>query len=167
MLKLLGIFLVIICGAGLGARASGRLKKNAELCVCVRTFLSELGILMRYSGDTLFTLFSMLHERQSIHELVFLNVLLNEMSGGTDFPCAWRKAVSGDKMLTPELSGLLLSLGECLGTSDIDGQLMSLERAQEELSAIYEGVLSQYRRKGRLYRSIGLLGGITAALLLC
>lgn len=167
MLKFSGLLLIILCGAGLGAGASVNLKRNTEICVCMRTFLSELGILIKYSGDTLFCLFNEIYNRQSMQKLEFLSALLDEMSGGTDFPAAWIKAVSSDKKLPPVLSELLLSLGESLGTSGTEGQLMSLERTQEELSAIYESLLEEYRRKGKLYRSIGLMGGITAALLLC
>lgn len=167
MLKLLGIIFIIICGAGIGAKASGDLKKQTELCISVRTFLSELGILMRYKGDTLFMLISELSERQSIQELKFLSCVLDNMSSGMTFPYAWKNALSDDTLLSPELTELLLKFGESLGTSDIEGQLMSIERSEEELSGIYENALSIYRRKGRLYRSIGLLGGITAALLLC
>lgn len=167
MLKFIGLLMIIISGAGLGARASVSLKKNAEICVSVRTFLSELGILMKYSGDTLFSLFTELYERQSVQQLVFLNVLLSELTSGTDFPSAWRKAIYSDKKLSAELSEILLSFGESLGTSGVEGQIMSIERTQAELSAIYENALEQHRRKGRLYRSIGLLGGIAAALLLC
>lgn len=167
MLKLLGIIFIIICGAGIGAKASGDLKKQTELCISVRTFLSELGILMRYKGDTLFVLISELSERQSIQELKFLSRVIDNMSSGMTFPYAWKTALSDDALLSPELTELLLKFGESLGTSDIEGQLMSIERSEEELSGIYENALSIYRRKGRLYRSIGLLGGITAALLLC
>ncbi len=167
MIKMIGIICIIVCGAGIGAHASGNLKKQAELCVSVHTFLSELEILMRYSGDTLFSLISELSERKRIQELTFLMHAAENMSDGMPFLCAWEKALSEDKILSCELAELLMTLGESLGTSDIDGQIMCIERAEEELSEIYENALSQSRRKGKLYRSIGLLGGMTAALLLC
>lgn len=167
MIKFIGLICIIICGAGIGARASSNLKKQVELCISVRTFLSELVILMRYRGDTLFTLISELCERRSMNELTFLICVTENMSVGMSFQCAWQKALSDDKLLSEELHVLLGTLGESLGTSDIDGQIMCIERAEEELSVVYENVLDQSRRKGKLYRSIGLLGGITAALLLC
>lgn len=167
MIKLIGIICIVVCGAGIGAIVSGNLKKQAELCVSVRTFLSELGILMKYRGDTLYDLISELSERQRVQELTFLVCVTENMSDGMSFPCAWQKALSEDKILSCELMDLLISFGESLGTSDINGQLMCIERAEEELSVIYENALSQCRRKGKLYRSMGLLGGMTAALLLC
>ena len=36
-----------------------------------------------------------------------------------------------------------------------------------ELEVIYEKALEQYRTKGKLYRCLGVLGGMSAALLLC
>lgn len=166
MIKLIGIICIVVCGAGIGARVSGNLKKQVELCVSVRTFLSELGILMRYRGDTLFELISELTERQRVQELTFLARVMECMSNGMSFPFAWQKALSEDKLLSCELVELLLSFGDSLGTSDIDGQLMCIERAEGELSVIYENALNQCHKKGKLYRSIGLLGGMTAALLL-
>lgn len=167
MIKFLGVIFIIICGAGIGAKASGDLKKRSDMCLCVKTFLSELSILMKYSGDTLFNLISELAERESISKLTFLSDVINSMLDGTNFPYSWKNALSNDKNLCPELKELLFTLGESLGTSDIDGQLVSIERAEKELLAIYENALSIYRKKGKLYRSIGILGGMTAALLLC
>lgn len=167
MIKLLGIIFIIICGAGIGAKASGDLKKRSDMCLYVKTFLSELSILMKYSGDTLFNLISELSKRESICRLTFLSDVINSMLEGMTFPCSWKNSISNDKNLYSELKELLFTLGESLGTSDIDGQLVSIERAEEELSLIYENTLSLYRKKGKLYRSIGVLGGMTAALLLC
>lgn len=167
MIKFLGIIFIIICGAGIGIKASGDLKKRSDMCLYVKTFLSELSILMKYSGDTLFNLISELSERESIRNLTFLPDVINSMSEGMAFPYSWKNALSNDKNLYSELKELLFTLGESLGTSDIEGQLVSIERAEEELSVIYENALSLYRKKGKLYRSIGILGGMTAALLLC
>lgn len=167
MLKILGIIFIILSGAGIGAQASGKLKKKTEMCLSVGGFLRELSVIMKYSCDTLFILLSELSERESMKNLAFLFCTIDNMNKGLPFPAAWRESVERDKALDKELSEMLFSLGECLGTSDMEGQLMCIKRAEEELSAIYENALCQYRKKGRLYRSMGLLGGMTAALLLC
>lgn len=167
LLKLSGIIFIIISGAGLGIFASHKLRVHSEYCAKVRTFLCELDVLIRFSGDTLQALFDELSQRESLSGLAFPTDASRRMNAGESFPCAWKSAVLSDKNADEPLKRLLLSFGESLGTSDVCGQQKNILRAEEELLGIQKSADNEYSRKGRLYRSLGLLGGITAALLLC
>ncbi len=167
MLKAAGLLCIIICGAGLGTGASAMLRKRITVCKSLRYFFQELGIMMRCTGDTLSALITGLACSESCMSLGFLGEAASLMETGEPFPLAWKRSVSISSGLTPEIKDMLLSLGESLGTSDLAGQLMTLERAEHELEVIYEKALEQYRTKGKLYRCLGVLGGMSAALLLC
>ena len=167
MLKAAGLLCVVICGAGLGAGASAVLRKRIGICKSLRYFFQELGILMRCTGDTLSALIGELAGAESCADLNFLREAASLMETGEPFPLAWKRSVSISAGLTTEIKDMLLSLGDSLGTSDLAGQLMTLERAEHELEVIYEKALEQYRTKGKLYRCLGVLGGMSAALLLC
>ena len=60
---------------------------------------------------------------------------------------------------------LLCELGRVLGTSDIDGQISALELISRSAEQLTEKYGEEYRKKGRLYRSIGVLAGVTAGIM--
>ncbi len=156
---------MVFCGAGCGFAASSSLKRQVVYCKALRMFLEELGILMRWNGDTLPVLLEGLAQKQTYAPLNFLKQVHPEE--GKPFSEAWKAAVKQEHRLPKELSHLLLSLGDSLGTSDLDGQMLTLARYGQQLEQIGQAAEEQYRTKGRLYRSMGLLGGMSAALLLC
>ena len=120
---------------------------------------------MRWNGDTLPVLIEILAERQTYAPLSFLKRIRLEMH--TSFSEAWRAAVEKEQKLPEDLYSLLLSMGESLGTSDLEGQLSTLGQYLAQLEQIYQAAWAAYRTKGKLFRSMGLLGGMSAALLLC
>lgn len=167
MLKAAGLLCIIVCGAGMGTGASAMLRNRITVCKALRYFFQELGIMMRCTGDTLSALIEGLAYSESCGTLGFLREAVLLIEKGEPFPLAWKRSVSTSSGLTSEIRDMLLSLGDSLGTSDLAGQLMTLERAEHELEVIYEKALEQYRTKGKLYRCLGVLGGMSAALLLC
>lgn len=167
MLKLLGLFCVVLCGAGCGFAASAALRRQVVFCDTLRLFLEELGILMRWNGDTLPVLLGDLADKQTYTPLTFLKNVIPQLEKGIVFSEAWKAAIQSMRRLPEELRRLLLSLGESLGTSDLEGQMKTLAQHQQQLSRICQSAAEQYHKKGKLYRSIGLLGGMSAALLLC
>lgn len=61
--------------------------------------------------------------------------------------------------------GIVKSIGLSLGTSDINGQLSMLEMNSQLLAKQIEIAHEQYMKKGRLYRSVGILAGLFVAIL--
>ncbi|MBQ8515733.1 MAG: stage III sporulation protein AB [Ruminococcus sp.] len=165
MLKLTGLLCIVLCGAGCGMAAASALKRQAVFCKTLCLFLEELEILMRWNGDTLPVLVDMLSQKPGYAPLRFLKEI--RFSESEPFSDAWRRAILEEHGLPEELSQLLLSLGDSLGTSDLEGQMKTLEGYQLQARHISRNAEEQYRTKGKLYRSMGILGGMSAALLLC
>jgi stage III sporulation protein AB len=65
----------------------------------------------------------------------------------------------------PERS-VVKSIGLSLGASDIDGQLSMLEVNARLLAKYGDEAHEQYMKKGKLYRSFGILAGLFAAILM-
>lgn len=61
--------------------------------------------------------------------------------------------------------GIVKSVGMSLGTSDINGQLSMLEVNSQLLAKQVEIAHEQYIKKGKLYRSAGILAGLFVAIL--
>ncbi len=166
-MKLLGLLILVVCGAYAGNAASSQLKRREALCRSVQCFLDELAVLMRCTCSPLYELMSVLNEKECFSSLTFLGTASALLRNGKPFPVAWKEGVENDKSLPSDLTELLLTLSDSLGASDLEGQLVSIERTTTRLRFIQENALESYRTKGRLYRSLGVLGGISAALLLC
>lgn len=144
-----------------------KLKKQAEYCRLTGMLLHEAALIMRYSCETLPVLISDLVCRESFMQLEYLQKASEFIEKGISFPQAWREGLSADRNITQELRLFLEPLAESLGASDIDGQLMTLGLAEEQLQMLYRSAQDNYTRKGRLCRCLGILLGMSAALLLC
>ena len=77
----------------------------------------------------------------------------------------WRKALDGQRDIPIDERRILSRLGELLGTSDIEGQLSSIALLEDELMTVKERREENYRRRGKLFRSVGVLAGAMTGIL--
>ena len=61
---------------------------------------------------------------------------------------------------------LLIEFGALLGTTDIDGQLKHLELYGSIFEKRLNDCQAEFRDKSRIYRALGLFGGISTALII-
>ena len=61
---------------------------------------------------------------------------------------------------------MLISFGKTFGTSDTEGQLLSAEQASERIYDIEKQRSEEYLKKGKLFRSVGVLFGIMAGIMI-
>ena len=95
--------------------------------------------------------------------------IIRECRRDNDIKSAWEQACGRLKALSychAAESELMLSLGRSLGTSDISGQLSLIELHSEKLSALRKSASEESAKKGKLFRSVGALCGIGAAVLI-
>lgn len=143
-----------------GLYKSFLLKRRAvvleELCRMVKSFSVEI----RYTAPTL-------DELCGKSEGVFAEIL-NECRKDSDIHAAWDSAcaiLSKKPYCSREEAELLRNLGSSLGASDIAGQLSILEMYSEKLSDISRTASEEAAGKGKLFRSVGMLCGIGAAVI--
>lgn len=167
MLKLTGLLCVVICGGGIGFYAAGKLNRQMKQYMAICQLFSAVGIRMRWHGDSTAELLRQLSGQTAFSGLYFLRCAAEQVTAGVPFPAAWRTGVQADKRLDSAVQELLLALGETLGTSDLAGQLVTLEQYQEQMTPYCTEAAKRYQQLGRVYRSVGILGGAAVALLLC
>ena len=95
--------------------------------------------------------------------------IIRECRRDNDIKSAWEQACGRLKVLSychAAESELMLSLGRSLGTSDISGQLSLIELHSEKLGALRKSASEESAKKGKLFRSVGALCGIGAAVLI-
>ena len=97
--------------------------------------------------------------------LTFLNELPENYDENTDFHSNWKSAVMNCHTFSTEERNLLIEVGTSLGTSDTEGQIKDLVLYQARAQELYEIRIAEYRVKGRLYRSLGLLSGIIVGII--
>lgn len=87
----------------------------------------------------------------------------------TPFSVAFAQAVNQaeeEGLVLPPARQLLLEFGEGCGHTDLVGQQTHIAYYRELLSAKEQEAYRLWREKGRVYRTLGLTGGIALMLLL-
>ena len=165
MLKLFGILAIIVSTSLIGVSMSDKLKKRVKELNLINYMLDEISVLIRYKAITVYEIVESLKQNQMYNDLGFITGF--ECDIKTPFYTAWDKSVSNmQSELTPYDKKLLKSFGNSLGTSDISGQLSSIEVFKSDFSKLEKEAAALYEKKSKLYRSLGLLGGMFVSIML-
>ena len=142
---------------------SARLRR-LECCVLL---LGEMQGRLQYLQPTVQSLITALAAQQRFGDLPFLRECTQLMLKGRGFPHSWREALKKQEAaLGKEEAVILASLGDVLGQSDLDSQLAAISLARVQLEQRIDGAREKMTAQGSLYRSIGALGGVAAAIIL-
>lgn len=103
-------------------------------------------------------------------ELEFLRLCAQNCGGGKAFSTVWEQSVTagtGDGGLLSQDIELLRGFGSGFGASDVDGQLSHCALYTELIGESLKSAREEKGKKSRLYQTLGVFAGITAALVLC
>ena len=157
-LKIIGGFLLAAAGLGFGCARARRLAIRREFLGRVLTFISCLSTELRYRNDDIFSLVNSCGELFQVSQI-----------GSSPFYSSWRARIGKLRRrwsLTPRDMDLLDELGSRLGTTDSEGQLTHLAHYK----ALFERQLAEARadaeQKTKLYKTLGLFAGVSAAIML-
>lgn len=157
-LKIIGAFLLLAAGLGFGCTRARRLTQRREFLGRVLTFISCLSTELRYRNDDIFSLVNSCGELFQVSQI-----------GSSPFYSSWRARIGKLRRrwsLTPRDTELLDELGSRLGTTDSEGQLTHLAHYK----ALFERQLAEARadaeQKTKLYKTLGLFAGVSAAIML-
>lgn len=165
LFRIVAAVLFSTAGGIAGLSFSERLKNELELCRSIREMLMSSAMIIRCRAVDVYALSSELRQNRQLFRLTFLNEIPESYNQNDDFHEIWRNAVNSQKNLPYNEKKLLCDFGEILGRSDIDGQLVAID-ALEETAVILEKKRSEaYSRKGKLYRSVGMLFGVMVGIL--
>ncbi|MBR2283633.1 MAG: stage III sporulation protein AB [Ruminococcus sp.] len=165
MLRLTAAVLLTIAGTLWGWSRAAGLDRRLVICREAEMLLQSCDYLIRSRADDVYAICRELKRGSGFGSLSFISQLPDAFIPGHAFSDDWRNAVSGQDDMPPELSGLLIRFGSALGTSDITGQLSAIAVFSEELSHMTAGSEEDRRRLGRLYRTVGILTGMMAGII--
>ncbi len=169
-IKLLGCLLVVFAASALG------FSKAAEFSARLNCLMDVQSALRRFEGEIAFTKTPILEVFTKLAKdsggwvsKVFSDVVEQlKQCDGIPASEAWRTAVfrSKESMLKNEDIEIILDFGKCLGSTDVDGQLLNLSAVIAQLDRQMENARETRDKNQKLYRSLGVYAGILIAVLL-
>ncbi len=166
MLKLFGLLLVVCCGIWTGVFAAMKLRQSKLAIEQICQMLRELAVQMAFRSLPIYALFEQLSQEKVYQQFSFPRAVLEQLDAGDILSDAWEKAIQADVVLPEEAKRILIPLGTQLGASDLEGQLETLDQYRQQMEKTAKEAGKRYMQKQRLYCSLGLLGGLMAAILL-
>lgn len=165
MFRIIAAFAFTSAGGIIGFSMADKLKEARKICDDISSLFQRASFLIGYRCDDVYAVCRNLKSDSGFKDLTFLQYLPDEYTVGEDFHCCWNQALESQKNLGKEEKELLAYFGSVLGKSDVDRQLSSISEIQKELERIYAVRLENLQKKGRLYRTTGLLFGVMAGIL--
>ena len=164
MLRIIAAVIFVLTGGIAGSAMADKLKRRQRICAVIGSLLRRVSFLIGYRCDDVYSVCSELRNDADFVSLSFLKALPVSYEKEGDFRTEWRSAVKMQRFCSDE-ENVLLRLGSIIGRSDINGQLEAIRALETELGEIEQNRNETYLRMGRLYRSVGLLFGAAAGII--
>ena len=161
-MKLAGMVLLLLASSGAGCLAAGKLRSERQALEYLAAWTADAAACIRYTQAELPELLGMLSSRR----FRFAEEILSQLSPMTPPQMLWQAAVEGDQEVPVSAQEILIRLGTSLGTTDTEGQLAALSLCRTQLQNAAGDAAEVCRIKGRLYRVLGVLGGLMLGVLL-
>lgn len=169
MIKMTAILLIASGFAVSGCCISAFNQRKADTLSDIVMMISFFKTRLRYECLPLVSLLSLLEQNGKTQNLSFVSVCRERTENGESFSVAWRESIENDKTFCRLICGAeasLISLGEDLGTTDLEGQLSCCRYYEsvfcDELSKRKE-LNGKY---SKIYPALGAMLGIWAAILI-
>ncbi len=124
---------------------------------------------LRYAHLPLQSMLMFLNDNENIKSLGFVSACIKKIESGETFGVSWKESIKGEKelcRLIPESLPYLIQLGENLGTTDIEGQLLCCEYYERIFCKLLEEKEEQSKKYTKLFPALGIMLGVSAAILI-
>ncbi len=167
MLKLIGLFLISVAGGLVGINASLRLKSRVEFLEKYITLMNETKTRIRLSACDIRELFK---NDSGFEAIDFMTAeFTRNIRRNSTAKDAWEKAVNSTfkrYRLSKADKDLIAEFGTEFGQNDIDGEINHIDLHIALTEDRLEQARAELLQKGRLYRTLGIFGGITVSLII-
>lgn len=162
LLKLTGCALIALTGFGIGNLLCKKLGARRDFFGKFCVFISLLQTRIRYDSADIFTLVSCCAKGAGLS-------YFESTEDTLPFASFWNSEIEN----IPKKAGLnnsdkelLSEFGSLLGTTDVEGQLKHLELYGSIFQKRLKDCQAEFKDKSRVYRALGLFGGVSAALII-
>lgn len=155
----------IVC-ALTGSYFAERLHKRVIMLEKTELMLSVIYNEIKYISLPAVQLVDLLSTKSELKELKFIRSCRRYLNEGDPFPESWKKSLSAStSSLNRRDTELIISFGENFGTTDNDGQLSKCALYLELLKSNYNEAVNNYSRYSKLFKSLGVLAGLSVIIL--
>ena len=171
LLKIIGIILVIGGSCVIGFTLSSTYSKRPVQLKILQSLIQMLRNEIRFMSSIITDAFERIGRSIDNPVASFftnaLEYLNNEES--INIAQAWERAIyenMGKTALNKEDAEILISFGKMLGNSDIQGQLKNIEYTLQQLNLQQLKAEEAMKKYETMYKTLGILGGALAVILL-
>ncbi|ABR48646.1 Sporulation stage III, protein AB [Alkaliphilus metalliredigens QYMF] len=169
ILKLLLSILIVICSGLIGIIYAKAYIDRSKLLRDLISTLQMLETEIMYGATPLPELMVLLAAKseREIARLFQMTAHNLQKHDGHTFASVWRKSVNvmGKETVLKERDiALLVSLGNNLGISDQENQVKHIRLTMEEMRRNYDEAIMLQRKNEKLYKSLGVLFGLTVVI---
>ncbi|MEE0957112.1 MAG: stage III sporulation protein AB [Ruminococcus sp.] len=161
LLKLCGCIAFTLAGLTAGLLRSKSLYARRQFLRSFMVFLQTLATMLRYRAEDIFTLVQSASKSASLQSA--------QPEEHLDFAQWWLRqteAMQPPNALQNSDKELLSAFGSQLGASDTEGQLRHIELYQTLFAKQLKQAEETLAQKSRLYRTLGLFGGLSVGIVL-
>lgn len=126
----------------------------------------NLSTAIRYNSADIY---SLLKNESIYNNLPILGDIIKGLENGDSLSNCWRAAVSDATTmyhLSAEDTAIIIQFGNSLGATDVEGQIEHLSFYKNIFQNKAKQLESDYCTKAKLYKSLGLFGGMAIALVI-
>lgn len=145
---------------------SEELLKRVKTVEMLINLTEDFSNMIRYKAMTISDIISIAGKNPEYEPLDFIADINIQDKTERNIHDIWSESVEKSSVLGKKEAEIMLSFGNMLGTSDISGQLSSIEIYKKRLENLLAEFRNDYQQKGRMYRSVGMLLGIMAGIML-
>lgn len=165
ILRFLAAVSFTMIGGIVGFSMADKLNQSRKICGEIGYLFQRTSFFITYRQDDVYTICRSLKSDSELKNLTFIAELPECYRTGEDFRQLWDSAVRSQKNIDNEEAELLLHLGAVLGKSNAESQAEAIAGLTAELERITQIRTENLLKKGRLYRSAGLLFGVMAGII--
>lgn len=171
MIKWLGVGFILFSCAAIGFEMSNQLGQRIEALRIIKRIIFMLRGEIKYGNAPLGEAFASIGNRMESPYREFLVETAREIEhlNGTTFRGIWEKMKEKylkEVPLSKKDLEKLLDFGDHLGYLDKEMQLNTIELYLEQLEEEILNAQNNLKRNGRLYQSLGIMGGILITILI-
>lgn len=166
MLKYIGGILIIICGTLGGIYFSLRLKKKSEFLEQYLIFLNRVRTMIEYGNMSVRDIFGELKNISVIEPV--LTDTEKFLDDGENFENAWKMSVDKNmKEFDKSDIEMIYFFGKSFGVTDKNGEISKIDLHSQMIKERLDTLKNDMVSKTRIYRILGMFGGVLAAVMIC
>lgn len=169
MLKAAAMIFLAVGFSLAGRWAASMQERRVSVIGEIMLMINVIEAQLRYSHLPVTDLLRMLSENSGFDELCFIKTCREKVCFGEPFPVAWKECIESETelcRLLPEALKYLASFGSDIGSTDLESQLSGCEYYKQIFAGELELQREKSRKYNKLFPSLGVLLGVSAAIMI-